>query len=59
MNEQGGLGSHLTANKMAHYSDDGTTQLENPLMFFITRPIPRGKFILKQANYQKAATHYY
>ena len=40
MNEQGGLGSHLTANKMAHYSDDGTTQLENPLMFFYNAPNP-------------------
>jgi len=34
MNPQGSLGSHLTADKMTHYSDDGTTHLENPLMFF-------------------------
>lgn len=40
MNEQGNLSSHLTANKMAHYSDDGTTQLENPLMFFYNAPNP-------------------
>jgi lipopolysaccharide export system protein LptC len=40
MNEQGLLSSYLTANKMAHYSDDGTTQLENPLMFFYNAPNP-------------------
>ncbi len=40
MNEHGDLGSHLTANKMAHYSDDGTTELENPLMFFYNAPNP-------------------
>lgn len=38
MNEQGGLASHLTANKMAHYSDNGITHLENPLMFFYNTP---------------------
>lgn len=38
MNQQGGLSSHLTANKMTHYSDDGTTHLENPLMFFYNAP---------------------
>lgn len=40
MNEQGTLGSHLTANKMTHYSDDGTIHLENPLMFFHNAPNP-------------------
>ena len=40
MNENGDLGSHLTANKMTHYSDDGTTELVNPLMFFYNSPNP-------------------
>lgn len=40
MNLQGGLASHLTADKMTHYSDDGSTHLENPLMFFYNAPNP-------------------
>lgn len=40
MNLQGSLSSHLTADKMTHYSDDGTTHLENPLMFFYNAPNP-------------------
>jgi lipopolysaccharide export system protein LptC len=40
MNENGDLDSHLTASKMMHYSDDGTTHLENPLMFFYNTPNP-------------------
>lgn len=40
MNPQGSLGSHLTADRMTHYSDDGTTHLENPLMFFYNAPNP-------------------
>ncbi len=38
MNENGDLGSHLTANKMTHYNDDGTTHLEKPSMFFYHLP---------------------
>lgn len=40
MNAQGGLETYLTANKMTHYSDDSTMQLENPLMFFYNAPHP-------------------
>ena len=40
MNENGDLDSHLTANKMTHYNDDGTTHLENPLMFFYNASNP-------------------
>lgn len=40
MNEQGLLSSHLTANKMTHYSDDGATHLDRPLMFFYNAPNP-------------------
>lgn len=40
MNQQGGLGSHLTADKMTHYSDDGSIDLESPLMFFYNAQNP-------------------
>lgn len=40
MNQQGSLSSHLTADKMTHYSDDGATHLEKPLMFFYNAPNP-------------------
>jgi len=34
MGEDGLLKSQLTAARMTHYSDDGTTHLDKPLMFF-------------------------
>lgn len=34
MNDRGNTAHKLSANKMTHYNDDGTTHLENPLMFF-------------------------
>jgi lipopolysaccharide export system protein LptC len=53
MNEQGGLGSHLTANKMTHYSDDGTTHLENPLMFFYNVPNPAWQIQAESGKLEK------
>jgi lipopolysaccharide export system protein LptC len=55
MNEQGGLGSHLTANKMAHYSDDGTTELENPLMFFYNAPNPAWQIQAETGKLEKSS----
>lgn len=40
MSEQGRPKSKLLADDMVHYSDDGTTHLGNPLMFFYNEKIP-------------------
>ena len=40
MDEKGSLKSELIADKMTHYSDDGTTHLDNPLMFFHNEATP-------------------
>ncbi len=40
MNEAGKPKNQLTADKMTHYSDDGTTHLDNPLMFFYSEKTP-------------------
>jgi lipopolysaccharide export system protein LptC len=40
MNASGKVNSKLTADKMTHYSDDGTTHLDNPLMFFHNENAP-------------------
>jgi lipopolysaccharide export system protein LptC len=53
MNEQGNLGSHLTANKMTHYSDDGTTELENPLIFFYHAPNPAWQIQAESGKLEK------
>lgn len=53
MNENGDLGSHLTANKMTHYSDDGTTELENPLMFFYNVPNPAWQIQAESGKLEK------
>ncbi len=53
MNEQGNLSSHLTANKMTHYSDDGTTHLENPLMFFYNSPNPAWQIQAEMGKLEK------
>lgn len=53
MNENGNLGSHLTANKMTHYSDDGTTELENPLMFFYNAPNPAWQIQAESGKLEK------
>jgi lipopolysaccharide export system protein LptC len=53
MNENGDLGSRLTAHKMTHYSDDSTTELENPLMFFERAASSQGReLIIHTANLQ-------
>ena len=43
MNEQGNLETHLTANKMAHYSDDSAIHLENPQIFLYNAQNPAWK----------------
>ena len=53
MNEQGLLSSHLTANKMTHYSDDGTTHLEKPLMFFYNAPNPAWQIQAEMGKLEK------
>jgi lipopolysaccharide export system protein LptC len=53
MNENGDLGSHLSANKMTHYSDDGTTHLENPLMFFYNAPNPAWQIRAQSGKLEK------
>jgi lipopolysaccharide export system protein LptC len=40
MDESGRLKNKLIADRMTHYSDDGTTHLENPLMYFYNEPTP-------------------
>ena len=45
MNELGTLKSKLLSDEMVHYSDDGTTQMVNPIMFFIMKKRHRGLFI--------------
>lgn len=40
MSESGQLINKLTADKMIHYSDDGTTHLTNPLIFFYNSRTP-------------------
>lgn len=40
MDERGKLSSKLLADKMVHYSDDGTTHLDNPVMFFYNEQTP-------------------
>lgn len=40
MNELGRPKSKLTADEMIHYSDDGTTHMLNPLMFFYNEKTP-------------------
>jgi lipopolysaccharide export system protein LptC len=40
MNESGKVKNKLTADKMTHYSDDGATHLDNPLMFFHSEQTP-------------------
>jgi lipopolysaccharide export system protein LptC len=40
MNELGTLKNKLLADEMIHYSDDGTTHLINPLMFFHNEKTP-------------------
>ena len=40
MNELGTLKSKLLSDEMIHYSDDGTTHLVNPLMFFYNEKTP-------------------
>lgn len=48
MNEAGKPKNKLTADKMTHYSDDGTTHLDNPLMFFHNEKTP--PWIIKSKN---------
>jgi lipopolysaccharide export system protein LptC len=43
MDESGRLKNKLTADKMTHYSDDGTTHLINPFMFFYNEASPPWK----------------
>jgi lipopolysaccharide export system protein LptC len=40
MNELGTLKNKLLADKMVHYSDDGTTHMTNPIMFFYNEKTP-------------------
>ena len=40
MNELGKLKSKLLSDEMIHYSDDGTTHMVNPLMFFHNEKTP-------------------
>ena len=40
MNESGTLKNNLLAEDMVHYSDDGTTHLLNPVMYFHTEKSP-------------------
>lgn len=40
MGDNGLLKSKLTADRMTHYSDDGTTHLDKPLMFFHNETAP-------------------
>ncbi len=40
MDERGKLNSKLLADRMVHYSDDGTTHLDNPVMFFYNEQTP-------------------
>lgn len=40
MNEAGKLKNKLLADKMTHYSDDGTTHLDKPVMFFHKEKTP-------------------
>ncbi|WP_036248444.1 LPS export ABC transporter periplasmic protein LptC [Methylobacter sp. BBA5.1] len=40
MDETGKLKNKLLADKMTHYNDDGTTHLENPVMFFHKEKTP-------------------
>ncbi len=40
MNELGALKNKLLSDEIIHYSDDGTTHLENPLMFFYNEKTP-------------------
>jgi lipopolysaccharide export system protein LptC len=40
MDERGKLSSKLLADKMVHYSDDGTTHLDKPVMFFYNEQTP-------------------
>ena len=40
MNEMGTLKNKLLADEMTHYSDDGSTHLINPLMFFYNAKTP-------------------
>lgn len=40
MDKTGKPKNKLTADKMTHYSDDGTTHLDNPLMFFHNEKTP-------------------
>lgn len=40
MDERGKLSSQLVADKMVHYSDDGTTHLDKPVMFFYNEQTP-------------------
>lgn len=40
MDTSGRLKNKLIADKMTHYSDDGTTHLENPLMYFYNEAAP-------------------
>ena len=40
MGENGLLKNRLIADKMTHYSDDGTTHLDKPQMFFINEATP-------------------
>jgi lipopolysaccharide export system protein LptC len=40
MNELGRLKNKLLADKMIHYSDDGTTHMLNPVMFFHNEKTP-------------------
>lgn len=43
MDTSGRLKNQLIADKMTHYSDDGTTHLENPLMYFYNETTPPWK----------------
>ena len=40
MNELGTLKSKLLSDEITHYSDDGTTHMVNPLMFFYNESMP-------------------
>ncbi|MGR9088634.1 MAG: LPS export ABC transporter periplasmic protein LptC [Gammaproteobacteria bacterium] len=40
MSDSGRLTNKLTADKMTHYSDDGTTHLSNPLIYFYNVTTP-------------------
>ena len=45
MNEQGTLKNKLLADKILHYSDDGTTHTVSPLMFFYNNKMCKGNRI--------------